>query len=43
MKRKTGQLMKDSDISIDRYDVVRRDRNKFGGGVALDIHKSINF
>ena len=40
---KTDQLIDDSDISIDGYDVVHRDRNKFGGGVALYIHKSINF
>ena len=37
------QFINDSDISIEGYDVVRRDRNKFGGGVALYVHKSINF
>ena len=40
---KIDQLINDSDISIEGYDVVRRDINKFGGGVALYIHKSINF
>ena len=33
---KIDQLIDDSDISIDGYDVVRRDRNKFGG-VLLSI------
>ena len=40
---KIDQLIDDSDISIDGYDIVRRDRNKFGGDVPLYIHKSINF
>ena len=40
---KIDQLINDSDISIEGYDAVRRDRNKFGSGVALHIHKSINF
>ena len=40
---KIDQLINDSDINIEGYDVVHWDRNKFGGGVALYIHKSINF
>ena len=40
---KIEQLINDSDISIEGHDVVRKERNKFGGGVALYIHKSINF
>ena len=32
----------DTDIQIGGYEVVRRDRNKWGGGVALYIHKSIS-
>ena len=40
---KIDQLIGDLDISIEEFYVVRRDRNKFGGGVALYIHKSINF
>ena len=40
---KIDQLINDSDISIEGYDVVRRDRNKFGGAVALYIQKSTNF
>ena len=32
----------DTDIQIEGYEVVRRDRNKWGGGVALYIHKSIS-
>ena len=31
-----------TDIQIEEYEVVRRDRNKWGGGVALYIHKSIS-
>ena len=31
-----------TDIQIEGYEVVRRDRNKWGGGVALYIHKSIS-
>ena len=42
-EKRIDQLINDSDISIEGYDVVRRDRNKFGGGVALYVHKSINF
>ena len=40
---KIDQLINDSDISIEEYDVVRRDRNKFGGGADLYIQKSIDF
>ena len=32
----------DSDIQIEGYEVVHRDRNKWGGGVTLNIHKSIS-
>ena len=40
---KIDQLINDSVINNEGYEVVHRDRNKFGGGVALYIHKSINF
>ena len=33
----------DSDIEIDDYVIERNDRDKHGGGVALYIHKSINY
>ncbi len=31
----------DSEISIDKYDIVRRDRSRQGGGVAMYIRSSI--
>ena len=43
IETKVNQLIDDSDISIEGYDVVRRDRNNFRGSVALYIHKSISF
>ena len=30
----------DSHIALDEYDVIRKDRNSVGGGVALYVHKS---
>ena len=35
-------FISDTDIQIEGYRVVRRDRNKWGGGVALFIHESIS-
>ena len=32
-----------SHIAIDEYDVIRKDRNSVGGGVALYAHKSVDF
>ena len=39
---KIDSNISDTDIQIEGYEVVRRDRNKWGGGVALYIHKSIS-
>ena len=33
----------DSQIIVDRYDIIRKDRDPNGGGIALYIHKSFNF
>ena len=33
----------DSLVHIDGYAIIRKDRNKHGGGVALYIHQNINF
>ena len=33
----------DSHIAVDEYDVIRKDRNSVGGGVALHVHKSVDF
>ena len=33
----------DSHVDIEDYSIVRKDRNLSGGGVALYIHKSLNF
>ena len=33
----------DSHIAIDEYDVIRKDRNSVSGGVALYVHKSVDF
>ena len=33
----------DSHIALDEYDVIRKDRNSVGGGVALYVHKSVDF
>ena len=35
-------ISSDTDIQIEGYRVVRRDRNKWGGGVALFIHQSVS-
>ena len=40
---KIDSSIDDSDIEIDDYVVVRNDRDKYGGGVAMYIHKSINY
>ena len=39
---KIDSSISDTDIEIQGYRVVRRDRNKWGGGVALFIHESIS-
>ena len=40
---KIDYSISDTDIQIEGYEVVRREqRNKWGGGVALYIHKSIS-
>ena len=33
----------DSEVEIDEYQIIRNDRNSFGGGVALYIHDSVSF
>ena len=42
MRLKFDSSITDTDIQIEGYRVVRRDRNKLGGGVALFIHESIS-
>ena len=39
---KIDSSISDTDIQIEGYRVVRRGRNKWGGGVALFIHESIS-
>ena len=36
------QIM-DSEVDIDGYHIIRRDRNRSGGGVALYIRSSLNY
>ena len=33
----------DSEIKISGYDIIRRDRNRYGGGVAMYIQSNISF
>ena len=40
---KTDSAIDDSHIAIDEYDVIRKDRNSVGGGVALYVRKSVDF
>ena len=40
---KIDSSIDDSDIEIDDYVVVRNDRDKYGGRVAMYIHKSVNY
>ena len=40
---KVDPSIDDSQIIVDGYDVIRKDRDLNGGGVALYIHKSLNF
>ena len=44
-KTKIDSAIDDSHIAIhvDEYDVIRKDRNSVGGGVALYVHKSVDF
>ena len=39
---KIDSSIRDTDIQIEGYKVVHRDRNKWGGGVALLIHESVS-
>ena len=40
---KLDDSIDDSLVHIDGYAIIRKDRNKHGGGVALYIHQNINF
>ena len=40
---KTDDSIDDYDIEIEDYIINRRDRNSFGGGVAIYVHKNIQF
>ena len=40
---KIDSTIQNSDVEIDDYVIERNDRDKHGGGVALYIHKSINY
>ena len=42
-ERKIDPTIDDSHVEIEDYIIVRKDRNLSGGGVALYIHKSLNF
>ena len=33
----------DGEVEIDEYQMIRNDRNSFGGGVALYIHDKVPF
>ena len=33
----------DGEVEIDEYQIIRNDRNSFGGGVALYMHNSVSF
>ena len=37
------ETISNSEISIDKYTLVRNDRTRHGGGVAMYIRNSINF
>ena len=39
---KIDSAIDDSHIAIDEYDVIRKDRNSVGEGVALYVHKSVD-
>ena len=43
MKQKKDDKVSDQEIAIDGYYVERRDRNQFGGGVAMYIHNSVEY
>ena len=34
--------IKDEEVELSGYKIIRRDRNRFGGGVALYVRNSIN-
>ena len=40
---KIDSAIDDSHIAIDEYDVIWKDRDSVGGGVALYVHKSVDF
>ena len=40
---KIDSVIDDSHIAVDEYDVILKDRNSVGGGVALYVHKSVDF
>lgn len=40
---KLDESIKDSDVHIPGYEIVRRDRNRHGGGVCFYVKNSINF
>ena len=40
---KTDDSIDDYDIEIENYIINRRDRNSFGGGIAIYVHKNIQF
>ena len=40
---KIDPTIDDLHVEIEDYSIVRKDRNLSGGGVALYIHKSLNF
>ena len=40
---KIDDSISDNDIEIEGYIVNRNDRNRFGGGVAICIHNTIQF
>ena len=40
---KLHKTIPDSQVDIEGYDILRRDRNRNGGGVALYIRQSLNY
>ena len=41
---KLDDTVTDKELSIENYhDIIRKDRNRHGGGVAFHVHKSISF
>ena len=40
---KLDETIHDSDIKISNYNIIRKDRDKFGGGIVMYIRESLNY